>query len=261
MSMDNDVRGKHREVFTPPNLVILQVKRVSKYFGDLKAVNEVSFEVEKREIFGIAGPNGAGKTTLFNVIAGKLKGSGEIIFDGINISGLAPHQICHKGITRTFQIPRLFSTMSVFENVKVGAHFGSLKVHSKYSEEENIKEVINFVGLEGKENAVTESLDLFDKKLTMLAAALATKPKLVLLDEPIGGLSPMEIKQFIKLIQKLNEGLGLTIIIIEHLMHILVEISHRLMILHNGQKVCIGPSKEVIKDSKVREVYLGESYA
>jgi len=235
-------------------MVFLQVKKANKRFGELAAVKDLSFEVEKGEIFGIAGPNGAGKTTLFNLICGMLPGTGEIVFDGRNINGLRPHQICYRGIARTFQIPLLFSTMTVFENVKVGAHFGGRGGHN---EKENINETINLVGLQGKENIIAENLSVFNKKLVMLAAALATRPKLLLLDEPAGGLSPGEVKQSVELIQKINTELGITIIVIEHLMKVLMELSQRLMILHYGEKICMGPPKEVTADKRVIEVYLG----
>ena len=233
---------------------ILRCENVTQRFGELAAVKNLSFEVEKGEIFGIAGPNGAGKTTLFNLITGFYRGSGNIIFDNVSIMVLRPHQVCHKGIARTFQIPQLFLTLPVVDNVKVGAHFG---VRGAKKEKENIDEVINLVGLQGKENVIAANLNLFDKKLTMLAAALATKPKLLLLDEPIGGLSPTEVRQFVALVQKINQELGLTVIIIEHLMKVLTEVSQRLMILHNGEKICIGPPQEVTKDKRVIEVYLG----
>jgi len=233
---------------------ILQLNKVTQRFGELAAVDNLSFEVEDGEIFGIAGPNGAGKSTLFNVITGFCRGSGDIIFDGSNIRGLKPHQICQKGIARTFQIPEPFLTLPIIENVKVGAHFG---VRGAHDERECIKEAIDFVGLQGKENVIAANLNLFDKKMTLLAAALATKPKLLLLDEPIGGLSPTEVTESVALMKKINKELGLTIIIIEHLMKVLTEVSQRLMILNSGEKICIGPPKEVIKDKQVIEIYLG----
>jgi len=235
-------------------MAILRCEKVTQRFGQLAAVNELCFEVEKGEVFGIAGPNGAGKTTLFNVIAGFYRGSGDIIFDGRSIMGLRPHQICQRGISRTFQIPQLFRTLPVIDNVRVGAHFGG---RGGRDERESINEAINLVGLQGKESVIAANLNLFDKKLTMLAAALATKPKLLLLDEPIGGLSPTEVSKFIALIQKINQETGLTVIVIEHLMKVLTGISQRLMIIHNGEKICIGPPQEVTQDKRVIEVYLG----
>lgn len=233
---------------------ILRVNKVTKCFGELAAVKDLSFEVERGEIFGMAGPNGSGKTTLFNVITGFYQGSGDIIFDNVNISRLRPHQICHKGIARTFQVPTLFSTVTVYQNIRVGAHFGVLKGKN---EKERIDRVIDFVGLRGRENIIAESLDLFDKRLTMLAAALATEPRLLLVDEPIAGLSPREARDAVALFQKINRELGITVIIIEHLMKVLVEVSHRLMVLNNGEKICIGPPREVTRNKEVIEVYLG----
>jgi len=233
--------------------VILHVEKAHKHFGELVAVKDVSFEVEKGEIFGIAGPNGSGKTTLFNLISGMLRGSGNIVFDNQNISGLRPDQICQKGIARTFQIPVVFPTLTVFRNVEVGAYFGTQGTQRK---KEIINEVINFVGLQGKENVVAAGIDLFSKKMTMLAAALATKPKLLLLDEVVAGLSPTETSQFVELVGKINRELGITIMVIEHLMKVLTEICQRLMIVHYGEQVCIGPPKEVMENSRVREIYL-----
>lgn len=233
---------------------ILEVNKVTLRFGQLAAVNDLSFEVEKGEIFGIAGPNGAGKTTLFNIITGYYRYSGGIFFGNVEITGLKPHQICHEGVARTFQIPQLFSTLSVFDNLRVGAHFGAQRTKK---ERENIDEVTNFVGLQGKENVIASNLNLFDKKLTMLAIALVTKPELLLVDEPVGGLSPTEVKEFMILIQKLNKELGLTIIIIEHLMKVLTTLCHRLMIMENGGRIALGPPEEVCHDDKVIEVYLG----
>ncbi len=234
---------------------ILEVNKITQRFGQLAAVKDLSFKVEKGEIFGIAGPNGAGKTTLFNVISGFYHGLGEIIFDGRSINRLRPHQICHRGLARTFQIPQLFMTLSVFDNVRVGAHFGA----QEGNERENIDEVIKLIGLQGKENVIASHLNLFDKKLTMLAIALATKPKLLLVDEPVGGLSPTEAKEFMALIQKLNEEFDLTIIIIEHLMKVLTALCHRLMIIENGRRIALGSPEEVCRDEKVIEIYLGKS--
>lgn len=237
---------------------ILQVDKLTKLFGELSAVNNLSFEVERGETFGIAGPNGAGKTTLFNLIGGYYHGSGDIIFNNENISRLRPHQICHKGIVRTFQVPALFPTLSILENVKVGAHFG---VQGAQDEKENVEELINFVGLQGKENSPAAHLNTLAQKQTMLAAALATKPKLLLLDEPMAGLSPEAVKQSIKLFQKINSELGITFIIIEHRMRVLVQLCRRLMLLHNGKKICIGPIEEVCKGKEAAEVYLGVAHA
>jgi branched-chain amino acid transport system ATP-binding protein len=182
-----------------------------------------------------------------------LRGSGNIVFDNQNISGLRPDQVCQKGIARTFQIPVVFPTLTVSRNVEVGAYFGTQGTQRKKG---IINEVINFVGLQGKENVVAAGIDLFSKKMTMLAAALATKPKLLLLDEVVAGLSPTETSQFVELVGKINRELGITIMVIEHLMKVLTEICQRLMIVHYGEQICIGPPKEVTENSRVREIYL-----
>lgn len=233
---------------------ILEVKKVVKTFGGLYALKDLSFKIEDGEIFGIAGPNGSGKTTLFNVIAGFYHCQGDITFNNFNISRLPPHKICKMGIARVFQTPNLFSTFPVIDNIKVGLHFGSKK---KSGKQETIRDVIRFVGLEGKENIVANNLNLYDKKITMIAAALATKPKLLLVDEPIGGLSPTETNETIKLLKKINSELNVTIIIIEHRMKVLAELSKRLMILENGTIICIDSPAKVRENEKVIEVYLG----
>ena len=237
--------------------IILETKQVTKRFGELAAVKDLSFEVDEKGIYGIAGPNGAGKTTLFNVISGIYPGSGEIYYLGERIDRLRPFQVCLKGIARTFQIPSVFSTLTVYDNIRIGAHFGN---HSQ-GEKKIIKDVLEFIGLTEKQHIEAEHLPLFDKKLTMLGAALATEPKLIMLDEPIGGLSPREIIQSVELFKRINRELGITLIVIEHLMKVLMAISQRMMILHNGEKICVGTPEEVAKDKQVIEVYLGAEYA
>lgn len=234
---------------------ILRIDGLTLHFGALAAVDDLSFELEEGEIFGIAGPNGAGKTTLFNAITGFYRYTGDIYFGSERISGLRPHQICQKGIARTFQIPQLFSTLSVYDNLRIGAHFGA---GLRGAEEENhIKEMMIFLGMEGKEGINAAGVNLFDKKRTMLAAALLTQPKVLLVDEPTAGLSPTETREFIALFKKLNESLGITIVIIEHMMKVLTELSQRMMIMENGKKITIGQPMQVCRDEKVIEIYLG----
>lgn len=238
--------------------IILKVENLSKSFGEIRACKNITFEVAKGEIFGIAGPNGAGKTTLFNCVAGLYKSFGKVIFEDIDISRFRADQICHSGIARTFQIPILFNSMTIYENIKIGAYYGKQKIGHK---ENDISNVLDFVGLNNKKNNNVSNLKLLDKKLVMLAAAIATKPKLLLLDEPMGGLSPSEMKELTKLILKLKENFSITIIIIEHLMKILADIAHRLMIIDGGEKVCIDSPANVCKDKYVINIYLGDSYA
>jgi len=233
---------------------ILVCDRVNKYFGAISAVSDLSFEVEKGHIFGIAGPNGAGKSTLFNVITGFYSNSGDIYFEDINITRMKPYHICQLGIARTFQVPQLFESLSLLDNVKAGAHFGTKETHNN---EKIISEVIKFVDLEDKKNALVGNLSLFDKKMTMIATALATKPKLLMLDEPTGGLSPAEVKMSIELFRNINNQMGTTLIIIEHVMKVLTELSNFIMIIHMGHKICVGPPHEVTKDPNVIKIYLG----
>ena len=239
--------------------MILKCESLTKQFGKLYAVDRLSFEVEEGTIFGIAGTNGSGKTTTFNLITGIYPFTGDIIFNGEKISGLSPYKICHKGIARTFQIPQLFLSLSLLENVRAGAYFGN--PGANHDEMETIKEVLDFVGLTGKESTVAANLKLLDKKLAMIATALATRPKMLLLDEPIAGLNPTEIRQSIELFKRINQDLGVTILIIEHFMKVLTELSQRLMILENGAQICIGPPHEVTENERVIETYLGGCYA
>lgn len=230
---------------------MFETKHISKTFGKLAALSDISFEVNKGEIFGIAGPNGAGKTTLFNVISSVyMPTSGQVFFESKDVTNLKPHEICRLGIARTFQIPTTFHTLSVYDNIRVGAIFGAGKP-------ERIKETLEFLELEHRQNALARNLDLYTTKLVMLGAALATDCKLLMLDEPMAGLSIVEINNFLEVIRKVNQEKGITIIIIEHLLDILISISKRMMILSDGEMLYIGPSEGVTDDRRVVEVYLG----
>lgn len=236
---------------------ILSVVNLSKSFGDLMALDRVSFEVKEGEIFGIVGPNGAGKTTLFNIITGGLPGMGQIAFNARNITRLRPHQICQEGVSRTFQLPPyLFSTMSVLENVKIGAHFGANRSRKKGSDDEKeAKDALNLVGLQGKKDTIASSLNLFDRKKAMLAASLATKPRLLLLDEPMGGLSPTEVEEVKRLIYQINKVQSVSVIVIEHLLEVILEICERVMVL-NSEVITIETAEKIMEDERVKEVYL-----
>jgi branched-chain amino acid transport system ATP-binding protein len=236
--------------------VLLSVRNLGMRFGSLVALEALSFDVKRGEVFGIAGPNGAGKTTLFNVITGYYRGTGKILFDSREIQNLQPHQVCHRGIVRTFQIPKIFSSLTVYQNIKFGAHFGNRT--SGGTEEDAVREILEFTELADKKDVVAKNVDLFTKKKIMLAAAIATKPKILLLDEPIGGLNPDEIDRFLGFLPEIREELGVTVMIIEHLMEYLVQLSDRMMILNFGKEICIGHPSEITADQKVIEVYLGE---
>lgn len=232
-----------------------RVSSLDMNFGSMEALKNVSFEVEKGLIFGIAGPNGAGKTTLLNVISGALKPTrGEVYLDNENIASLNPVSVCHKGIARTFQIPTIFPTLTLLDNVRVGKTFGHAPGRKG---SRDLSEIIDFVGLRGKEDQLAANIDLYSRKLLMLAAALATEPKILLLDEPLGGLNFREIEAYLNLIKELNQEMKVTLLVVEHLFDKLVEISQEVMILDFGQQIYLGPSDRVGDDKKVIEVYLG----
>jgi branched-chain amino acid transport system ATP-binding protein len=230
---------------------MLETHGVSKNFGKLAALNDVSFQVEKGEIFGIAGPNGAGKSTLFNVITGIYPPTtGNILFEGHDITRMMPHQVCHRGIGRTYQIPATFHTLSVYDNIRVGSTFGG---HHK----RKVKDILDFLNLSERANSPASNLDLYTTKLVLLGAVLATDCKLLMLDEPMAGFSVSEINDFVALLRRINQEWGITIIIIEHLLDILISLTRRMLILADGSLLYLGESEGVTRDRRVVEVYLG----
>lgn len=242
--------------------MILQTRQLSKNFDGLAALSGVDLSVEKGEIFGIAGPNGAGKSTLFNVIAGLLPPSaGEIVFDGHDITRMKAHQVCHLGLGRTFQIPQTFSSMSVQENILVGVTFGNGSGGShgtRASIAKKVEEVLSFLGLEPVRDQPATNLDIYTTKLVMLGAVLSTDCQAIMLDEPLAGLSIFEIRSFLDLIRRVNSEKGVTVIMIEHLLDMLIEISNRMLILHNGEVIYTGNPEGVRDNEEVVSVYLGK---
>jgi len=237
-------------------VIILRVSALSKHFGGISAVNNVSFEVGKGEILGLIGPNGSGKTTLFNLISGLYRpDSGRIIFMGEDITKKQPHEICRKGIARTFQLVRAFPNMTVLENVVVGSIFGGGIKDLDVALNES-RRICEFVGLAGKEDTPVRNLTAVDKKLTELARALAMKPKLLLIDELMAGLNPVETEQAMALLKRIREQ-GITIFWIEHMIKAVVGISDRIMVMNHGMKIAEGRPDEVVNDVRVIEVYLG----
>ena len=236
--------------------MILETRKVSKTFGSIEALVDVDMTVEKGEIFGIAGPNGAGKSTLFNVVSGSFPPStGQIVFDGQDITRLNAHRICHLGLARTFQIPRTFPTLSVYDNVRVGATFGG---HDGRGLGKRIRDKLDFLSLTSFKDTLASNLDLYTTKLVMMAACLATGCRLLMLDEPLAGLSMPEIKDFLEVVRKINREQNTTILIIEHILDSLIDVSDRMLILHNGAVIGVGDPEAVCRDPKVIEVYLGE---
>jgi len=235
---------------------LLEVKALRKNFGGVAAVAGTDFHVDEGEIVGLIGPNGAGKTTIFNLVSGTVKPtSGEIRFKGEDISTLKPHEICRKNMARTFQSANLFPHMSVLENVLIGALFGaSVRMDEARKE---ARELLSFVGLSGKENLHAKDLTVHDQKRLEIARALATEPELLLLDEVMAGLNLSEVAEALALIKAINER-GITILMIEHIMHAIMGVSDRIIALHYGRKLAEGTPEDISRNRKVIEVYLGE---
>jgi len=237
--------------------VLLKAINVTKKFGELKAVDDLSFEVQQGQIFGIAGPNGAGKSTVYNLITGFYSFDGKIEFEGRDISGLPPYRIAKAGIARTFQIPQTFPSLSVQKGISVGSRFGA----AGGLDPAHVDEVIRFVDLEKERTQNTGLLNLLGKKKLMIGAALATKPKILMLDEPMAGCNASEIKNLMKLISRINQDLGITIIIIEHFMKVLTELTETLLIIESGRKILQDEPAKVVNDPRVIECYLGDANA
>ena len=237
---------------------ILEGEGVTKYFGGLAAVLNVNFHVDQGEIFGLIGPNGAGKTTLFNLVSAALVlKSGVIKFKGERISGLKPHQICRKGVARTFQSVNIFPNMLVQENVSLGALFGTPTSTKAPSATKEAAELLDFVGLSKMSPIPAGELTLVNQKRLEVATALATKPELLLLDELMAGLTPTETAEAMELVTRIRDK-GITIFMIEHVMKAIMGVCDRIMVLHHGEKIAEGTPQEIATSKKVIEVYLGE---
>jgi branched-chain amino acid transport system ATP-binding protein len=234
---------------------LLELAEVSKRFRGLLAVDRVSFAVPQGAILGLIGPNGAGKTTIFNLIAGVFRpDGGRILFDGREVAGLKPHVLCRAGIARTFQIARPFAALSTLENTMVGAFRAGASTDAA---ETKARAVLERLGLADKAHTPAHSLTLPERRRLEVARALATEPKLLLLDEAMAGLRPVEIDAMVATLSELARASGLTILLTEHVMRAVMALSHHIVVVHHGQKICEGTPEHVAADARVIECYLG----
>jgi branched-chain amino acid transport system ATP-binding protein len=238
---------------------ILEVRNLSKNFGGIQAVSDVTFDLNEGEILGLMGANGAGKTTLMSMLAGNVQpSSGSIALDGTRIERLPAHKVSQLGIARTFQIVRPFAGMTVLENVRLGCLYGKSQMRSMAMATDAATEILAEVGLEARAGTKAGALNLAGRKRLEVARALATSPRVLLLDEVLAGLNASEANDALAMIQKLRGSRGLSIIIIEHVMKALMRLSNRIVVLHDGQKITEGTPDAVTSDPRVIAAYLGE---
>ena len=238
--------------------ICLKVDGLSKFFGGLAANSDVSFAVEEGEIVSVIGPNGAGKSTLFNCVTGFYRADkGNVAFFSRNITHMKPHKICKLGIARTFQIVEVVSEMTVLENVTTGAllHYRRIK-----PAREKAREILDFTGLTEKSDFLGTELTIADKKRLEVSIALATRPRLLMLDEAMAGLTKVELREILDLLRKIRNE-GMTLVIVEHVMEAVMQISDRVVVLNSGKKIMEGTPKEVVSNPEVIQAYLGEKYS
>ena len=235
--------------------MLMEVKSVTKRFGGLAALSDVSFNIEEGAIIGIIGPNGAGKTTLFNCICGLLDiTDGDVVFCGESVKGLPPYKMADKGIARAFQIVKPFGNMTTLQNVMVGAFCKT----DHYAEAEKLAmEALKKVGLESRANVMAKHLNLGQRKRLEIAKALATQPRLLLLDEVMAGLTPPEVKDMVEVIRDINRS-GVTILLIEHIMDAIMSLSHHIVVISFGKKIAEGTPEEIAHNEQVQEAYFGK---
>lgn len=239
-------------------MTLLQVQGLSKRFKDIQALNNIDFTIDEGEIVGLVGPNGAGKTTLFNLISGRFRpSSGRILFDGKEITGQKPHKVCRLGISRTFQSSRPFVQMTALENVLAGRVFGKkFNLRGCLEDKQAALELLEVVGIAHKAETPARNLTLSELRRVDLARALATRPRLLLLDEAAAGFSPVAVKQAVKLVQKVRDR-GVTLLVIDHFLNLSLKVSDRLLALDFGEKIAEGPPNKVMRNREVIRAYLG----
>jgi len=236
---------------------MLYVDNLNKSFGGLKVLRDINIKVPKNRITGLIGPNGAGKTTFFNVVTGFIRAEkGVIKFCDKNITGLAPEKICHLGIARTFQLVKVFNNLTVERNLSIGALNRERSLGKAYQKAERM---LDFFKLKDKKDLLAGNLTLSDRKRLEVARAMATDPKMILLDEVMSGLNPTEIKEMIDIIRNINSQ-GIGVLLIEHIMNAIVDLSDHIIVLNNGQKLVEGNAKDILRNPKVIKAYLGEEY-
>jgi len=236
-------------------MALLEVTGITKRFGGLCAVNQLNLSLDKGQILGLIGPNGAGKTTAFNMISGFYQpDEGEIIFDGKDITGLRPDQVCKLGVTRTFQVVKPFPQLSVLDNVMIGAYN---RTNDRKESKEKAEDIIEFLGMQDFKEMTAGSLSVAHRKRLEVAKALATDPKIILLDEAMAGLRPTETNEMIGLVRQISRQ-GIALLLVEHVMRVIMSLAERIVVIHHGEKIAEGEPQQIVQDKAVIDAYLGE---